>query len=78
MQEDALMKIKRIHHVAYRCRDAAETVAFYRNALDMDFLMAFSEDHVPSTKKPILICTSFSMPVRPTYLPSLSCRRGHR
>ncbi len=46
------MKIKRIHHVAYRCRDAAETVAFYRNTLDMDFLMAFSEDHVPSTKEP--------------------------
>jgi catechol 2,3-dioxygenase-like lactoylglutathione lyase family enzyme len=45
-------KIKRIHHVAYRCKDAAETVAFYRDVLDMEFTMAFSEDRVPSTKEP--------------------------
>ena len=41
--------LKRIHHVAYRCRDAGETVAFYREALGMDFTTAFAEDHVPST-----------------------------
>lgn len=46
------MKIKRIHHVAYRCNDAKETVAFYRDLLGMDFLMAFSENEVPSTKEP--------------------------
>jgi glyoxylase I family protein len=39
----------RIHHVAYRCKDAKETVAFYKAALDMDFTVAFAEDHVPST-----------------------------
>jgi catechol 2,3-dioxygenase-like lactoylglutathione lyase family enzyme len=38
-----------IHHVAYRCRDAKETVAFYRDILDMEFQIAFAEDHVPST-----------------------------
>ena len=38
-----------IHHVAYRCKDAAETVAFYRDVLGMDFTVAFAEDHVPST-----------------------------
>ncbi len=38
-----------IHHVAYRCRDAGETVAFYRDVLGMDFTTAFAEDHVPST-----------------------------
>lgn len=38
-----------IHHVAYRCKDAAATVAFYRDVLDMDFTVAFAEDHVPST-----------------------------
>jgi glyoxylase I family protein len=38
-----------IHHVAYRCRDAAETVAFYRELLGMDYTIAFAEDHVPST-----------------------------
>lgn len=38
-----------IHHVAYRCKDAGETVAFYKDVLDMDFTVAFAEDHVPST-----------------------------
>lgn len=43
------MKIKRIHHVAYRCRDAKETVEFYNGLLGMDFQLAIAEDHVPST-----------------------------
>jgi glyoxylase I family protein len=38
-----------IHHVAYRCRDAKETVDFYRDVLGMAFTTAFAEDHVPST-----------------------------
>jgi catechol 2,3-dioxygenase-like lactoylglutathione lyase family enzyme len=41
--------LKRIHHVAYRCRDAKETVEFYRDVLGMEFQLAFAEDHVPST-----------------------------
>lgn len=41
--------LKRIHHVAYRCRDAKETVEFYRKTLGMDYQVAFAEDHVPST-----------------------------
>jgi glyoxylase I family protein len=45
------MSITRIHHVAYRCRDARETVEFYRDLLGMAFLTAFSEDQVPSTKE---------------------------
>ncbi len=46
------MKLKRIHHVAYRCKDAKETVEFYQDVLNMDFTMAFAEDQVPSTKEP--------------------------
>ncbi len=46
------MKLRQIHHVAYRCRDAKETVEWYRDKLDMDFLVAISEDRVPSTKEP--------------------------
>jgi catechol 2,3-dioxygenase-like lactoylglutathione lyase family enzyme len=38
-----------IHHVAYRCQDAKETVAFYSDVLGMDYTTAFAEDHVPST-----------------------------
>ena len=46
------MKIKKIHHVAYRCKDASETVAFYKDVLNMDLLLAIAEDQVPSTKAP--------------------------
>ena len=46
------MKIEQIHHVAYRCKDAKETVEWYTKNLNMDFVLAFSEDHVPSTKEP--------------------------
>ncbi|TVO73495.1 VOC family protein [Sedimenticola selenatireducens] len=46
------MDIKQIHHVAYRCKDAKETVDFYTKNLNMDFLLAISEDRVPSTKEP--------------------------
>lgn len=46
------MKVKRIHHVAYRCRDARETVNFYRDLLGMEFKLAFAEDKVPSTGEP--------------------------
>lgn len=37
------------HHVAYRCRDAKETVEFYSGVLGMEFQLAIAEDHVPST-----------------------------
>ena len=46
------MKIDRIHHVAYRCKDAKETVEWYRKNLKMDFVLAIAEDHVPSTHEP--------------------------
>ena len=46
------MELKRIHHVAYRCKDAKETVDFYQRVLNMDFTVAFAEDQVPSTKEP--------------------------
>jgi catechol 2,3-dioxygenase-like lactoylglutathione lyase family enzyme len=46
------MKIKKFHHVAYRCKDAKQTVDWYAKYLNMDFQLAFAEDHVPSTKAP--------------------------
>lgn len=45
------MKIQQIHHVAYRCKDAKETVNFYHQLLKMDFMLAIAEDQVPSTKE---------------------------
>ncbi len=41
-----------VHHVAYRCKDAKETVEFYRDVLGMDFQLAIAEDKVPSTGAP--------------------------
>jgi len=46
------MHIQRIHHVAYRCHNAKQTVAFYQQVLDMDFKLAIAENEVPSTKAP--------------------------
>lgn len=46
------MKIEQIHHVAYRCHDAKETVLWYQKMLNMDFVLAIAEDLVPSTKAP--------------------------
>jgi catechol 2,3-dioxygenase-like lactoylglutathione lyase family enzyme len=46
------MKIERIHHVAYRFRDARQTVEWYRKYLGMDFVLAIAEDQVPSTHEP--------------------------
>jgi len=41
--------LKRIHHVAYRCNDAKETVEWYQRVLGMTYTTAFAEDKVPST-----------------------------
>ncbi|PWC39844.1 VOC family protein [Azospirillum sp. TSO35-2] len=46
------MLVEKIHHVAYRCKDAKETVQFYKSVLDMDLIGAIAEDKVPSTKEP--------------------------
>ena len=46
------MNLQRIHHVAYRCNDAKETVDFYQTHLDMKFVLAIAENEVPSTKEP--------------------------
>ena len=44
------MLINKIHHVAYRCVDAKQTVEWYGKHLDMAFVLAIAEDEVPSTK----------------------------
>lgn len=46
------MQIKRIHHVAYRCKDAKQTVEWYQKYLNMNFVLAIAENEVPSTKEP--------------------------
>lgn len=46
------MNIAKPHHIAYRCKDAKETVEWYGKYLDMDFILAIAENEVPSTKAP--------------------------
>ncbi|KQU74545.1 glyoxalase [Aminobacter sp. DSM 101952] len=45
------MLCKKLHHAAYRCRDAAETVKFYTEVLGLKFTHVMGDDHVPSTRK---------------------------
>jgi catechol 2,3-dioxygenase-like lactoylglutathione lyase family enzyme len=47
-----MIKIEKIHHVAYRCHDAKLTADWYREHLNMEITVAISEDKVPSTKAP--------------------------
>lgn len=46
------MKLKGMHHVAYRCKDAKQTVEWYVKHLNMNFVLAIAENLVPSTKEP--------------------------
>lgn len=45
------MAIQKLNHVAYRCRDAAETVVFYRDILGLKLAHALTNDRVPSTQQ---------------------------
>lgn len=42
-------RLNGVHHVAYRCKDAEQTIDFYTKILGMEFQLAIAEDHVPST-----------------------------
>ena len=43
------MLIQKIHHVAYRCKDALATARWYEQHLGMKLVLAIAEDAVPST-----------------------------
>jgi len=43
------MLCKKLHHAAFRCKDARATVDFYTSVLGLKFSHAMGEDHVPST-----------------------------
>lgn len=47
-----MIKLEKIHHVAYRCVDAKKTADWYKEYLNMDLTVAISEEKVPSTKEP--------------------------
>jgi glyoxylase I family protein len=42
-------EVHRLHHFAYKCRNARETVAFYEGILGLPLASVVSHDYVPST-----------------------------
>ena len=42
--------LQKLHHVAYRCNDARETVEFYTKVIGLKFAHALTNDYVPSVK----------------------------
>lgn len=45
------MTVQRLNHVAYRCRDAEETTAFYADVLGLRLAHTIVQDRVPSTQE---------------------------
>ncbi|MCB1951105.1 MAG: VOC family protein, partial [Rhodocyclaceae bacterium] len=39
--------VQKIHHVAYRCKDALATARWYEKHLDMKLVLSIAEDAVP-------------------------------
>lgn len=46
------MSLQKMHHVAYRCRDAEETRHFYEDLLELPLVHFIQLDSVPSTGDP--------------------------
>lgn len=41
--------VQKVHHVAYRCKDALQTARWYERHLGMKLILSIAEDAVPST-----------------------------
>jgi len=45
------MLLQKLHHVAYRCRDAQQTVDFYTKVLGLKLVASLVQDFVPSIQR---------------------------
>ena len=43
------MKLERLHHFAWKCKNADETIEFYANTLGLPHVHTIEKDYVPST-----------------------------
>ena len=59
------MKIKKFHHVAYRCIDAKQTVEWYAKYLNMDFILAIADMHIFLDAGGGNILAFFELPTKP-------------
>ena len=77
--ETAMLKIDRIHHVAYRCKDAKETVLWYREDAEDGLRSSPSRKTMcRRPRSPTRTCTCFSMPATATCWRSSSCPPSRR
>ena len=53
--------IKRLHHAAYRCRDSAETRAFYEDFLELPLVEAFPIDTTQTGRHADVLHTFYQM-----------------
>jgi catechol 2,3-dioxygenase-like lactoylglutathione lyase family enzyme len=60
--------LNRIHHVAYRCRDAKETVDWYARVLGMTYTNAFAR---------IMCCPQRGRTLYAYHLPLIDCGSGN-
>ena len=45
------MIVKGLHHMALRCKDANQSIHFYRDVLGLELVAAVGDDHVGSTRE---------------------------
>lgn len=55
----AVPVVSRLHHYAYRCKDAEETRKFYEDVLGLPLARIISHDHIPSTGEYAPYCHLF-------------------
>ena len=56
-----MIKIKKLHHSAYRCKDTNKTKEFYVNFLGLKFTKAFIIETTKTNRKTIVLHSFFSL-----------------
>ena len=56
-----MIKIKKLHHSAYRCKDTHKTKEFYVNFLGLKFTKAFIIETTKTNRKTIVLHSFFSL-----------------
>ena len=56
-----MIKIKKLHHSAYRCKDTHETKEFYVNFLGLKFTKAFIIETTKTNRKTIVLHSFYSL-----------------
>ena len=78
-----MLNIRKIHHVAYRCLDAKQTVEWYRKHLDMEFVLAIAEERARTVRQTDFQQTTAQVLQQGKNNTGVACRRdravqGHR